>query len=68
MRIQGKPGDEMEADWVGATGEVSPAYLFVVVLPCSLYAYAEICPNMKSDTFINCHAHAYTYFVGSFAY
>ena len=73
MRIQHKPGDEMEVDWAGATiniydevtGEVSPAYLFVAVLPCSLYVYAEICSNMKSDTFINCHVHAYTYFGGS---
>lgn len=62
MRIQHKPGDEMEVDWAGATidiydevtGEISPAYLFVAVLSCSLYVYAELCPNMKSDTFINC--------------
>lgn len=73
MRIQHKPGDEMEVDWAGGTidiydeitGEISPAYLFVAVLPCSLYVYAELCPNMKSDTFINCHIHAYTYFGGS---
>ena len=73
MRIQHKPGDEMEVDWAGGTidiydevtGEISPAYLFVAVLPCSLYVYAELCPNMKSDTFINCHVHAYTYFGGS---
>ena len=44
MRIQHKPGDKMEVDWAGATidiydevtGEVTPAYLFVAVLPCSL--------------------------------
>ena len=73
MRIQHKPGDEMEVDWAGATidiydevtGEVTPAYLFVAVLPCSLYVYAELCPNMKSDTFINCHVHSYAYFGGS---
>ncbi|MEI3219755.1 MAG: hypothetical protein V8S08_09305 [Lachnoclostridium sp.] len=44
---------------------MTPAYLFVAVLPCSLYVYAELCPNMKSDTFINCHVHAYAYFGGS---
>ena len=40
IRIQHKPGDEMEVDWAGATidiydevtGEVSSAYLFVAVL------------------------------------
>ena len=73
MRIQHKPGDEMEVDWAGATidifdevtGEAAPAYLFIAVLPCSCYVYAEICPNMKSDAFINCHVHAYEYFGGS---
>lgn len=73
MRIQHKPGDEMEVDWAGATidifdevtGDAAPAYLFVAVLPCSCYVYAEICPNMKSDAFINCHVHAYEYFGGS---
>lgn len=72
MRIQHKPGDEMEVDWAGATidiydevtGEATPAYLFVAVLPCSLYVYAELFPNMKSDTFINCHVHSYAYFGG----
>ena len=61
MRIQHKPGDTMEVDWAGATiniydeitGEATPAYLFVSVLSCSCYVYAEICSNMRSDTFIN---------------
>ena len=72
MRIQHKPGDTMEVDWAGSTisiydnvtGEATPAYLFVAVLSCSCYVYAEICINMKSDTFINCHVHAYEYFGG----
>ena len=73
FRLTLTPGDEMEVDWAGATidifdevtGVATPAYLFVAVLSCSCYVYAEICPNMKSDTFINCHVHAYTYFGGS---
>lgn len=72
MRIQHKPGDSMEVDWAGATidiydpvtGTIQPAYLFVAVLSCSYYVYAEACPNMKSDVFINCHVHAYEYFGG----
>ncbi len=72
MRIQHKPGDTMEVDWAGATIDIyddvtcdaSPAYLFVAVLSCSCYVYAKICVNMKSDTFINCHVHAYEYFGG----
>lgn len=72
MRIHHKPGDTMEVDWAGSTiniydnvtGEGTPAYLFIAVLSCSCYVYAEICVNMKSDTFINCHVHAYEYFGG----
>lgn len=72
MRIQRKPGDTMEVDWAGATitiydpvtGDTTPAYLFVAVLSCSCYVYAEACPNMKSESFINCHIHAYEYFGG----
>lgn len=51
MRIQHKPGDAIEVDWAGDTipifdsviGEQSKAYLFVAVLPCSYFAYAEVC-------------------------
>lgn len=72
MRIHRKPGDTMEVDWAGATltiydpvtGDTTAAYLFVAVLSCSCYVYAEACVNMKSETFINCHVHAYEYFGG----
>lgn len=55
MRIHHKPGDPLEVDWAGATlpitdpvsGEISEAYLFVGVLPCSCYAYAELFDNMR---------------------
>lgn len=72
MRITHKPGDSIEVDWAGSTlnitdpvtGEVRPAYLFVAVLSCSLYTYAEVCPDMKEGTFIACHVHAYEFFGG----
>ena len=72
MRIQHKPGDAMEVDWAGATldihdpvtGEVSKAYLFVAVLPCSCFTYAEACDDMKLENRISCHIHAYNYFGG----
>ena len=58
MRIQHKPGDVMQVDWAGntipvydsVTGEESKAYLFVAVLPCSCYAYAEACVDMKAES------------------
>lgn len=72
MRIKHKPGDAMEVDWAGATlpirdpatGVEEPSYLFVAVLPCSCYAYAELCGDMRSENWLLCHAHAYQYFGG----
>ena len=72
MRIQHKPGDAMQVDWAGntldiydpVTGEISKAYLFVAVLPCSCLAYTEVCGDMKLETWLLCHVHAYNYFGG----
>ena len=72
MRIQHKPGDAMQVDWAGntldihdpVTGEVTKAYLFVAVLPCSCYAYAEVCGDMGLESWLKCHVHAYSYFGG----
>ena len=71
MRLKHKPGDAMQVDWAGETipiydpsGAESPAYIFVAVLPCSCYAYVEACPDMRSETWLLCHAHAYSYFGG----
>ena len=71
MRIKHKPGDVMQVDWAGNTipiydpaGDEDKAYIFVAVLPCSCYAYAEACSDMRSETWLLCHAHAYSYFGG----
>ena len=53
MRIQHKLGDAIEVDCAGdtipvfdsVTGELSPAYLFVAVLSCSCFVYAEACAD-----------------------
>lgn len=72
MRIQHKPGDAIQVDWAGdtipvydcITGEQSAVYLFVAVLPCSCYVYAEACDDMKTENWLNCHVHAFNYFGG----
>ena len=72
MRISHKPGDAMQVDWAGdplyitdaVTGERSPAYIFVAVLPCSWYTYAEACCDMKQERWLLCHVHAFSYFGG----
>lgn len=73
MRIHHKPGDAMEVDWAGqtlpiydsVTGESYPVYLFIAVLPCSGYTYAEAISDMKLENWLNCHIHAYEYFGGA---
>jgi len=72
MRIKHKPGNSIMVDWAGntldiqdsVTGEMITAYLFVAVLPCSCYAYAEPCLDMKSESWIACHVNMYNYFGG----
>lgn len=72
MRIQHKPGDALQVDWAGNTlqlhdrytSDTTDVYLFVAVLPCSCKAYVEACVNMKSESWLNCHAHTYTYLGG----
>ena len=72
MRIHHKPGDAMQVDWAGdtlsvydsMTGEITPAYLFIAVLPCSCYVYAEAAADMRLENWLNCHVHAYEYFGG----
>lgn len=72
MRIQHKPGDAIQVDWVGdtvpvydsVTGAQSAAYLFVAVLPCNCYVYAEACDDMKTENWLNRHVHAFNYFGG----
>ena len=46
------------------TGDVYDTYIFAAVLPCSCYAYAEACEDMKSTNWLLCHVHAYEYFGG----
>ena len=73
MRIQHKPGEAMQVDWAGTTipyfdsvtAFESAAYLFVAVLPFSGFTYVEACGDMKSENWLLCHAHAYSYFGGS---
>ena len=73
MRIQHKLGDAIQVDWAGdtvpvydsVTGAQSAAYLFVAVLPCSCYVYAEACDDMKTESWMNCHVHAFNYFGGA---
>lgn len=73
MHIPRKPGDRIEVDWAGDklyivdrdTGEAIPVYLFVGVLPFSMYAYAEGCLRMDMENWIRVHVNMFQYFGGS---
>lgn len=72
-RVGHKAGRTMEVDWAGptmrlvdpATGEVSKVYLFVACLPFSRMSYVEPTLDMKQDTWLRCHVHAFAYFGGA---
>ena len=72
MHLEHRPGDTMQVDWAGQTagildtdtGERLDAYLFVAVLPYSGYAYTEAFLDMKQESWIEAHVHAYRFFGG----
>ena len=72
MHIPRKPGELIEVDWAGTTsmlvdrdtGELTPAYIFVAVLPFSQYAYVEAFPSMKQESWIAAHVNMFQFFGG----
>lgn len=72
MHIRHKPGDRIMVDWTGTKiplgNPVSSkhcfAYLFVAILPFSMYCYAEAMPDMKLPSWIKAHIHAFQFFGG----
>lgn len=65
MHIQHKPGDKLMVDWAGMKLAVydryseasQTCYLFVAVLPFSMYCYAEAFVAMKQEDWITAHIH-----------
>jgi transposase len=72
LHVVHKPGERMEVDWAGdtaslqdnITGKPIPVYVFVAVLPCSGYAYAEGFLNRSLESWIAAHVHAYQFLGG----
>lgn len=73
MRIQRKPGEQIEVDWAGQTvsiidretGELVTMYVFVGVLSYSQYAYVEAFSSQNQESWITAHIHMYQAFGGS---
>ena len=72
LHVEHKPAERMEVDWAGdtafivdnITGKPIPVYVFVAVLPCSGYAYAEGFLTRNQESWISAHVHAYDFFGG----
>lgn len=72
MHINHKPGEKCSVDWAGTTiniydretGEELPAYLFVGVLDCSKYIFAQAYPSQKMACWISAHVQMFDYFHG----
>ena len=72
MPLKHKPGEVLEIDWAGAllhyedpvTGELYGCSLFVAVLPCSCYTYAQVCEDTKMPSVARCLIQAFEYFGG----
>ena len=73
MRLPHKGGEVLEVDYAGMrvpitnpeTGEVTPAQVFVAVLPASSYTYAEIQPSQELQHWLSGHVHAFTFLGGT---
>lgn len=72
LRLPHKGGEEMEVDYAGMTlpitdpesGEITPAQVFVAVLPASNYTFVEIQPSQELQHWLMGHGHAFAFFGG----
>lgn len=73
MRIEHKPAETIQVDWVGDTGEVVDpdtgeiikVYVFAACLPYSNYLYAEGFYKTDEEAWITAHVHMFSFFGGS---
>lgn len=64
VRFETEPGDQMQVDWVEFRKGRQPLYAFCATLGYSRASFVEFVTDMKVDTLIACHNHAFDYFGG----
>lgn len=71
VRVECKPGEEMQIDFGYAgwmidpeTGKRRRAWAFVMTLSWSRHQYVEFVFDQKVETWLKCHRHAFEYFGG----
>jgi transposase len=64
VRFETAPGEQMQVDWVEFRKGRNPLYAFCATLGFSRASYVEFVTDMKVETLIACHQHAFDAFGG----
>ena len=64
VRFETAPGEQMQVDWVEFRKGRNPLYAFCATLGFSRMSFVEFVTNMKVETLIACHQHAFEAFGG----
>lgn len=64
IRFETAPGEQMQVDWIEFRKGKNPLYAFCATLGYSRVSFVEFVTNMKVQTLIACHDHAFEYFGG----
>jgi len=64
VRFETEPGDQVQVYWVEFRKGRQPLYAFCATLGYSRASFVEFVINIKVDTLIACHHHAFDYFGG----
>lgn len=64
VRFETEPGEQMQVDWVEFRKGKNPLYAFCATLGFSRMSFVEFVTDMKVETLIACHQHAFEAFGG----
>lgn len=64
VRFETAPGEQMQVDWVEFRKGRNPLYAFCATLGFSRMSFVEFVTDMKVETLIECHQHAFLAFGG----
>ena len=64
VRFETAAGEQMQVDWVEFRKGKNPLYAFCATLGFSRASFVEFVTDMKVETLIACHNHAFEYFGG----
>lgn len=65
VRFETAPGEQMQVDWVEFRKGKNPLYAFCATLGFSRTSFVEFVADMKVETLIACHQHAFESFGGT---